>query len=82
MSGNLSPALANRRRRGDPMREHDRLPEPLRRWATEAALPWSPRSLRRLWRRALSESGGCEDAALARLSAAEARQLDRADSRT
>ncbi|GGA98852.1 DUF6525 family protein [Allosediminivita pacifica] len=82
MSGNLPAALANGRRRGDPMREHDRLPEPVRHWAMQAALPWSPRSLRKLWARALAESGGCEAAAIARLSRAEARQLDRADPRT
>ena len=58
----------------DPMRAHDRLPAPLRQWATEAALPWSAASLLRLWHRALAETG-CEGAALARLRAAEAARL-------
>jgi hypothetical protein len=60
----------------DPMRAHDRLPAPLRRWATEAALPWSAASLLRLWQRALAETG-CEAAALARLRAAETARLAR-----
>jgi len=60
----------------DPMRAHDRLPPPLRRWAAEAALPWSAASLLRLWQRALSETG-CEAAALGRLHAAEAARLAR-----
>lgn len=63
-------------RRTDPMRAHDRLPAPLRRWATEAALPWSAASLLRLWQRALAETG-CERAALNRLRAAEAARLAR-----
>ncbi|MFN3825836.1 MAG: DUF6525 family protein [Pseudorhodobacter sp.] len=60
----------------DPMRAHDRLPAPLRRFATEAALPWSAASLLRIWRRALADTG-CEAAALARLRAAEAAALAR-----
>lgn len=58
------------------MRDHDSLPPELRRWASEAALPWSARSLRRLWARALRQTG-CQSTALKRLDAAEARALER-----
>ena len=69
--------LPLRRRQGDPMREFDRLPRPLRRWLSEAALPWSPRSAARAWRRALSDSGGDPTLALQRLDQAQARTLAR-----
>lgn len=58
----------------NPMQDHDKLPQDLRLWAIEAALPWSARSLRRIWDKALRETGSRE-AALARLSAAEAATL-------
>ncbi len=58
------------------MRDHDALPPELRRWAAGAALPWSARSLRRLWTRALRRTG-CREATLAALDAAEARALRR-----
>ncbi|MFN3723028.1 MAG: DUF6525 family protein [Paracoccaceae bacterium] len=63
-------------RSGDAMAAHDGLPAPLRAWAAQAALPWSATSLRRLWSRALRETG-CAEAALARLSAAERAALQR-----
>jgi hypothetical protein len=63
-------------RSGDPMAAHDSLPPPLRQWACQAALPWSARSLRRLWARALAETG-CPTAAIARLSAVEQASLRR-----
>lgn len=72
---NLSSPRA-RWRKGNAMAAHDNLPAPLRHWASHAALPWSADSLRRLWSRALAETGST-DAALARLSAAEARSLRR-----
>ncbi|MFM7444441.1 MAG: DUF6525 family protein, partial [Tabrizicola sp.] len=58
------------------MRDHDALTEPLRRWATTAALPWSVRSLRRAWSRAMATTG-CPEAALRRMAAAEAKTLAR-----
>lgn len=73
MRRNLNSPRA-RWRRGDPMAAHDRLPPPLRVWAAGAALPWSAPSLRRLWDRALAETG-CPQAALARLAAAERARL-------
>ncbi|MAC81139.1 MAG: hypothetical protein CML66_24125 [Rhodobacteraceae bacterium] len=70
-------AVRLRRRAVDPMREHDRLPPRLRLWATQAALPWSARSIRRVWVRALAETGGDEARAIACLDRAEARRLAR-----
>ena len=74
MSNLRSPRA--RQRAADAMREHDRLPPDLRLWASQAALPWSPRSLKRVWERALRQTG-CRKAALERLSAAEAHTLAR-----
>lgn len=75
MNGNLRSSRV-RAGRGDPMRAHDALPEPLRRWATTAALPWSVRSLRRAWSRAMAATG-CPEAALRRMAVAEAKTLAR-----
>ncbi|NEX46811.1 DUF6525 family protein [Pseudotabrizicola algicola] len=75
MMRNLTSPRA-RWRKGNAMAAHDGLPPPLRAWATQAALPWSPASLHKLWLRALRETG-CTKAALARLSAAEAASLRR-----
>ena len=75
--GNLRTGLARRRRAADPMAEFDQLPPVLRGWLAEAALPWSARSVRRVYTRALAENGGDEAAALARLSAVEQQRLTR-----
>ncbi len=64
-----------RRRAGDPMREFDALPPPLRAWLREAALPWNPKSALRIWQKAHRQGG--TEAALARLAAAEAGTLAR-----
>ena len=73
--GNLSSSRV-RWRTGNAMAAHDRLPPDLRRWMIHAALPWSAESALRLWTRALRETG-CKEAALARLTAAERRTLQR-----
>ncbi|CUH85147.1 DUF6525 family protein [Thalassovita mediterranea] len=69
--------LSRRARRGDPMRDFDTLPAPLRAWVREAVLPWSPQSCRRIWTRAIAK-GASEAEALARLDRAEAATLARA----
>lgn len=74
-SANLATSLRQRPQR-DAMRCYDRLPPELRAWLAQAALPWSPDSARRLWRRAIEEAG-CRAGALARLEAVEARLLAR-----
>ena len=63
-----------RRRTVDPMAEHDALPPLARAWACQACLPWSARSVRRIWQSALARTGSAE-AALSRLDAAERATL-------
>ena len=41
----------------DPMREFDRLPKELRQWIAAADLPWRPKSVRKSFDRALSQTG-------------------------
>ncbi len=69
-------SLPRKRRAGNPMVAFDNLPAPLRRWLSEAALPWSPASARRIWSRSRALGLSAEDA-LQALSQAEARTLDR-----
>lgn len=77
MNRNLgATSLRRKRRRTDPMRTYDTLPEPLRHWLSQAALPWSPASARRLWARALARGLDTHEA-LRVLSHAEARTLAR-----
>ncbi|MEP3635742.1 MAG: DUF6525 family protein [Paracoccaceae bacterium] len=77
MKRNLGQSsLPRRRRSGDHMHAYDRLPAPLRRWLSEAALPWSPASVRRIW--AKSRAKGLSPAeVLMSLSHAESRTLAR-----
>lgn len=77
---NLRSPLA-RRRPGEGLDAFDRLPPPLRRWLAGAALPWSVRSARRLWRRVLRETGGDTACALARLDKIERARLNRESAR-
>ncbi len=78
MSGNLRSGLrrAPLCPRGS-MPAYDALPAPLRRWLAGAALPWSPGSALRVFRRALHAARGDVDAALARLSQREDALLAR-----
>jgi len=77
MPRNLRSGFSRRARAARGLSDYDSLPAPLRRWLAQAALPWSVRSARRLWDRAMAESGGDVARAVARLDAAEARQLSR-----
>ena len=75
--GNLGATRLRRRwRPDDPMRVYDTLPPELRAWIAHTALPWSPTSCLKLWRRALREEG-CAERARARLDRAEAACLAR-----
>lgn len=77
MNRNLGQCSLRRKRRGgNPMDAFDGLPAPVRRWVADAALPWSPSSVRRIWSRALAK-GLSDDEALASLTRAEARTLAR-----
>lgn len=74
--GNLATSL-KRRSRGRAMDRYDRLPPDLRRWLAGAALPWSPCSVLRLWRRLRQECAGDAEAIRRRMDQAEARMLAR-----
>ena len=77
MSGNLGEtSLRRRRRRGDPMRLFDGLPQDLRVWMTTAALPWSPHSCARIWQRA-QRAGLSPSDTIARLEKSERKALQR-----
>ena len=76
MTRNLATSL-RRKIRQHPMDRYDRLPPELRQWLSEAALPWSPCSVRRLWQRLASECAGDPQAIRRRMDLAEARMLAR-----
>lgn len=77
MSGNLGhTSLRRKRRTRDPMATFDSLPPPLRLWLSQAALPWSPVSAQRIWRRSMAK-GLTPQQALMTLTSAEARMLAR-----
>ena len=44
------------------MEEFDRLPAQLRRWLSNADLPWSPASVRRVYRKALDDTNDARKA--------------------
>lgn len=69
-------SLKLRRRSEDPMREYDRLPHELRVWLSGAVLPWRPRSVRRAFDKALTQTRD-RHAALARLCQMEQRMIAR-----
>lgn len=72
---NLRSSLKRSGRRAEPMTAYDRLPEELRSWLAQAALPWSTRSALRLWHRALRSCNGDAEAARQELSRIERANL-------
>ncbi|WP_435170036.1 DUF6525 family protein [Falsirhodobacter sp. 1013] len=80
MRRNLCTSL-KRRTSVSPMARYDNLPQDLRGWLRDAALPWSASSALRLWQRAMKENA-CPHHARACLCAAEARLLARDAPRT
>ncbi|GLQ25207.1 DUF6525 family protein [Sulfitobacter pacificus] len=77
MNRNLgATSLRRKRRSNNPMQSYDSLPEPLRHWLSQAALPWSPTSAKRLWQKACAKGLSTQEA-LHELSSAEARMLAR-----
>ena len=77
MNRNLgATSLRRKQRSSDPMQRYDSLPEPLRNWLSNAALPWSPTSAQRIWKRARAKGQSAQDA-LRALSHAEERTLAR-----
>lgn len=75
MTKNLNTALKRRKRNSCAMQEFDALPPELRMWLHSAQLPWSARSVLRLWNKALKETQGAPDLALAQLTAQETRLI-------
>lgn len=73
--GNTISSLARSRRNVDPMAAYDRLPAELRAWLSQALLPWSAHSARRLWVRSLRDCGGDARLAQARLTQVEHRRI-------
>jgi len=69
-------SLRRKRRSGDPMAAFDDLPTPLRQWLSQAALPWSPSSTRRIWLKSRAKGLSPEDTLLS-LSQAESKTLAR-----
>ena len=62
MTQNLGETNLRRKRRvGNPMREFDKLPKPLRRWLAEAILPWSPVSVKRVWHQSMNKGLSFEE---------------------
>ncbi len=77
MNRNLGESSLRRKRRsGDPMAAYDRLPDPLRQWLSQAALPWSPASVRRIWSKSRAKGLSPEET-LQSLTRAEAQTLAR-----
>ena len=77
MHGNQRTTLGLSQGQRSNMAAYDRLPPALRRWLAGAALPWSPSSARRAWRRAMWKALGRERVALTIMDALEAERLAR-----
>lgn len=58
------------------MQAFDALPAPVRTWLSQAALPWSPASCRKILRKARTHGEGLDDV-LARLDRAQQNTLAR-----
>jgi len=77
MTRNLGQSSLRRKRRsGNPMDAFDGLPSPVRQWVAQAALPWSPASVRNIWSKSRAKGLSAEEA-LETLTNAEARMLAR-----
>lgn len=69
-------SLRRKRRQRDSMATYDALPAPLRHWLSQAVLPWSPISARRIWSKSRARGLSPEET-LKSLCEAEARTLAR-----
>jgi hypothetical protein len=72
---NARTSLRRRKRTGNPMADYDRLPSDLRGWLSQAALPWSPRSVLRVWRSAMKTYENDQEAVHLYMSQLEAKKL-------
>lgn len=77
MTGNLgATSLKKRHRTADTMAMYDALPQPLRNWLTATALPWSPKSCKRIWDKSRKDGLDTKQT-LTRLMRAEQKALTR-----
>ena len=75
MGNNLGQTkIRTRRRPSNGLQEFDCLPKCLREWIRDAALPWRPQSVKRVYDRALSATGD-RRLALAELNRLQEYQL-------
>jgi hypothetical protein len=72
---NARTSLRRKKRTGNPMADYDRLPSDLRGWLSQAALPWSPRSVFRVWRSAMKTYENDREAVYLYMSELEAKKL-------
>lgn len=76
-ASNTRTTLKRKARKGCKMAAFDGLPPPLRHWvAQEAVLPWSPRSVLKVWQQAIRDSGG-DDAKARAKARAKLREVER-----
>jgi len=76
MPKNLNSSLRRKKKHRDPMKCYDELPCDLRQWLASALLPWSPRSARKAYEKALRTTGSSEGA-LAELDDKQSRLLEK-----
>ena len=77
MTGNRGKTSLKRKRRSEnPMGDYDNLPKELRVWVAAAVLPWRPKSVRRTFDRAFSQTGDRKKA-LAELDRLQRRLIAR-----
>lgn len=58
MRSNLgNTKLKTRRRQSNALHEFDCLPKQLREWLRNAVLPWTPSSVQRVYKRAITDTG-------------------------
>ncbi|SFS69089.1 hypothetical protein SAMN04488040_1623 [Sulfitobacter marinus] len=69
-------SLRTRRRDENPMQAFNALPAPVRSWLSQAALPWSAASCRKILRQARARGESLDDV-LARLDRAQQKTLAR-----
>ena len=74
MATNRGRTRLKSRRSSNPMGEFDSLPAPLRQWVANAKRPWSARTVRRSYEKALAKTGD-PNAALSELTALQNRLI-------
>ena len=77
MRSNLGDTkLKTRRRQSNALREFDCLPRQLREWLRNAVFPWAPSSAKRVYKRAITDTGDV-NFAIAELERLQEHQLSK-----